>query len=245
MLMIDSSKVAIRQINREMNGLFARNDIAPGETIFIEEIIVFESMQRENPLNIPDVVELAFRIWSDNHFSNLAELGFKPSIWAFPPTKEDKKWINQLLAKGAWGGSKVLAFDCYKIAAGYNLSLTYQVINYPKRGETMVTGRRLISQHACMVNHSCEPNAKEYTLTTVEEIRQRIQGAVALRNIKQGEEITFSYIADVPDELVAEIEDPSQKYAAQPIKNFNAKKRRALLKKIYGFYCSCPKCKRE
>jgi hypothetical protein len=245
MLTIDTSKVEIRQINIEMKGLFARKDMAPGETIFIEDIIVFESTQRDNPSNIPDVVELALRIWADNHFDHLVELGFKSSVWTFPPTKEDKRCINQLLAKGAWRGSKALAFNCYKIAAGYNLNVSYHVINYPNPGEVTLSGRRLISLYACMVNHSCEPNAVAYPLTTVEEIKQKVQGLTASRAIKEGDEITFSYVTDVPDEMVAEIEDSSQKRAAQPIKNFKAKKRRALLKKLYGLNCSCAKCLRE
>lgn len=245
MLTIDTSKVEIRQVSKAMKGVFARQDIADGEIIFVEPIIVFESAQRENPAGIPDVVELALRIWGDNHFDYLVERGFKPSIWVFPPTREDARWINHLLAKGGWRGSKSLAFQCYKIAAGYNLNLSYHVINYPNPGEVALSGRRLISLHACMVNHSCEPNALAYPLATVEEIKQKVQALRASCEIKAGDEITFSYVTDAPDEMAAEIEDPNQKRAAQPMKNFNAKKRRALLKKLYGFYCSCPKCRTE
>jgi len=242
---IDTSKVEIRRVNRTMNGLFAKEDIAAGEVIFVEDIILFENTQRPNPHNIPDAVELALRIWADDHFDNLAQLGFKPDIWTHPLTKEDKKWINKLLSNGGWRGSRNLALDCYKIAAGYNIVFRYYISNHPSPATVTATERKVISRYACMMNHSCNPNSTSFPVTNAEELNQRIVGEVAVEDIKEGDEITFSYLANLPDEMAAEIEDPKKRRAAQPLKNFNAKERRALLKKLYGFNCTCPRCRSE
>ena len=78
-------------------------------------------------------------------------------------------------------------------------------------------------------NHSCDPNASRIPMSTMEEYKENLTGLCALRNIRVGEEITWSYFP----------------YTAQDTVSEDFKNRQKLINRDFGFICTCERCMKE
>lgn len=223
-----------------MKGVFATQDIKKGETIFLEDITVFESLDTAEDAHVPVSVRLAFRIQANEHLGPLIKDGFNPKLWKAKPPKEHKVWLQKAIASKAIAKKSLM--DAYNITCAYNISLAYNQGISGNRS-IHVYKRAIISPVFCRVNNSCEPNSKIWTTTDPDIVRQRLAGLVANSDIKKGEEITFFYLEHVPDELTYDMhEDLKRKLQPQ---YWDVKARRREIKKQYKFLCQCSRCKSE
>ncbi|NRP10374.1 MULTISPECIES: SET domain-containing methyltransferase [unclassified Marinobacterium] len=235
----DTSKAKIKKTTNGQLGVYAVQNISAGDIVFLEDIVVFESIAAAGEEHIPVQVRLSWRILQEGHFNRLKELGFSTKRWKKTIPNDVKKWIDMPIKNGHL--TKNDAYDAFNLAAAYNVVCGYIL---GEVGDSIHAYQRAtISPMMCMMNHSCEPNAKLWSTEDPEEIKQRVAGMVALRDIKAGEEITFSYLVNISDEL-AEDMSSMEKNSLQPLsKNVNSRRQQIYQK--FGFKCECPKCRAE
>lgn len=236
--MIDTSRVAVRQIKSEMEGLFARCAVKTGEVIFLEEFLVYESAAAKDDY-IPLIVRLAVRLHVENHFERLLDLGMRPECWTLGVDPQDAIWLWKLVGSGRISADRMR--DAYFLAAAYNV----RCVTVLRTGidELSIVDRAVIAPLACKANHSCAPNASWWHPSTVEDVRKRLIGMVALRDIAAGEEIVYSYCRDKGRDLSNESRVESE--AADSFLALESSSRKFILRQLYGFECNCLRCIRS
>lgn len=234
---VDTSRVVVGPVSSEMEGLFSTCAVKAGEVIFLEQYLVHESSVAPDD-HIPQIVRLALRVHLENHFEHLLRLGMHPECWTLGVASEDAHWLQKLVETGKIPADRIR--DAYCLAAAYNVRCLTAL--HTGIGEISIVDRAVIAPFSCKANHSCEPNAKWWISSTAEEVHERILGMVAIRNISEGEEITYSYapdeVRDLPDELRVEHET---NYSFLALKSSN---RKSILQDLYGFECFCSRCTR-
>lgn len=233
--MVDISRVVVREIYAGMDGLFSTCAVEAGELIFVENYLVHESLVVQDD-HFPLIVRLAVRIQRESHFEHLVGLGMRPECWTLGVAEEDAVWIKKLVNAGVMSADRMR--DAYCLAAAYNvrsLACLHTGIN-----EISIIDRAVIAPFACKANHSCSPNMNWLSHLTVEDVRERVVGMIAIRDISEGEELTYSYppdqARDFPDELKTEFEK------AVSFLSLEQERRKYVLRKLYGFDCSCARC---
>lgn len=233
--MVDSSRVTVRQLDSGMEGLFSTCAVEAGEMIFLEKYLVHESSEAPNSY-IPKIVRLASRLHSGNHFEQLTELGMRPECWTLGVDPEHAPWLKKLVEAGDISAKRM--YDTYCLAAAYSFNLVTAIPT--GIDEISIFERLVIAPFACKSNHSCEPNACVWSPSTKEGVLERIVGMVAVRNIFEGEEVTFSYppdrIRDLPKELKTKFEKTDSFLALE------SSNRKYILRKLFGFECICSRC---
>jgi hypothetical protein len=235
--MVDISRVTVRQLDSGMEGLFSTCAVEPGEMIFLETYPVYESAAAQNSY-IPQVVRLASRLHTENHFEQLVRLGMRPECWTLGVEPEHAHWLKKLVETGSISADRM--HDTYCLAAAYNISL---VTALPTGiDEITIFERVVIAPFVCKANHSCEPNASVWSPRTKEGVRERIVGMVAIHHISEGEEITYAYpsdrVRDLPNELKTKIENTDSFLA------LGSSNRKSILRQLHGFECICSRCAR-
>jgi hypothetical protein len=183
---------------------------------------------------------LLLAIVSDGHLDTLKKIGFETNLWTLKPSKEDNDWMRRVIVAGKV--SPQIIKEAYNIACTYNISITTDM---GIQGDAQLIHRRLIiSPLLCMANHSCQPNAALLLPASPEEIKHRVSGLVASRDIDEDEEILFSYLSN-PLETGTDCLPDKMKKTLQPLKYCDANERRRIIKKDYGFLCECPRCNSE
>ncbi|WP_084590759.1 SET domain-containing protein-lysine N-methyltransferase [Arenimonas metalli] len=234
---VDTSRVVVGPVSSEMEGLFSTCAVKAGEVIFLEQYLVHESSVAPDD-HIPQIVRLALRIHLENHFEHLLRLGMHPECWTLGVASEDAHWLQKLVETGKISADRMR--DAYCLAAAYNVRCLTAL--HTGIGEISVVDRAVIAPFSCKANHSCEPNAKWWSSSTVEDVRERILGMVAIRDIPEGEEIAYSYapdqVRDLPNELSMKF-DKAESFLA-----LESSSRKSILRTLYGFDCICTLCNR-
>lgn len=140
---------------------------------------------------------------------------YKPKL-----RKKDKRALKLITSKTRLPEDHVKSI--YYIVVTYNLNTPYmEYLN----GQVIYGERAVICGTFSFINHSCLPNTYRPECESREQfIHQIEEELVATRKIGVGEEITWSYAGELPNEL---------------------KDRQQLLNQKFGFWCSCKRCQAE
>lgn len=218
---IDTSKVEIAQLTTG-TGLLAKMDIAEGEVVYAERSDVYHELTAADFSNPAcDACFLVRKIIEDPLTAKFFdEFDLDSScIHVNSPSRDDKKFLKKLSKKSKVLYEKVL--DIWKIVCAYHVKATLVT---PTNQRIRVQLSRLFNR----TNHSCNPNTTVIHIFDLEsDFYSRLITVIAERNIRKGEEITFSYI----DPVLASILDLNS--------------RREELMSFYGFICNCEKCLEE
>jgi hypothetical protein len=154
-----------------------------------------------------------------NALKDMLEAGYQP-LYKPELSKRDKKVLKFIASKTKLAEGRVRAI--YYMVVTYNLNT--QFMGY-LNGQVLYGKRAVICDTFSFINHSCLPNTYRPECKPYEQFVQQIEEElVATRKIDFGEEITWSYAGDLPNEL---------------------KSRQQLLHQKFGFWCSCKRCKAE
>lgn len=218
---VDISKVEMAQLTNGI-GLLAKKDMEEGEVVFVERSEVFHELTPADFSNPAcDACFLVRKIIQDpqtERFYDEFDLD-SSCIHANKPSKDDKKFLKRLAKKSKVSYEKVL--DIWKVVCAYHV-----------RGVLSTTMNQKIriqlSKFFNRTNHSCNPNTTiVHIFSSESDFYNRLLTVKASREIKSGEEITFSYI------------DP------RLASTLNFESRREEIKSTYGFICRCEKCIEE
>lgn len=218
---VDTGKVEIVQLNNGM-GLLANKDIEEGEVVYAEQSDVFHELTEIDFANPAcDACFLVRKITQDPQTAKFYEEFDLDSsdVHSSIPSREDKKFLKKLSKKARVPYEKVL--NIWKIVCAYHVKA---ILTTPFNNKVRVQLSRLFNR----TNHSCNPNSAVTHIFSVKtDFYSRLLTVTAIRPIKEGEEITFSYL----DPLLASTLDLNL--------------RREELMSCYGFTCNCEKCIEE
>ena len=142
---------------------------------------------------------------------------FKPKL-----KKNDQQVLKFIASKTKLSGAEVKLL--YQMIATYNLNTPYFEV-HPATRKAYAGERAVICDVFSFINHSCMPNTYRPQHQSMEHFVNQIEEElIATRRIEEGEEITWSYGGDLPNEL---------------------KNRQKSLRKAYGFWCFCTRCNAE
>lgn len=218
---VDVSKVEITQYGNNY-GLFALQNIKKGEAVYVERAEIFHVLTEEDMSNPAcDACFLVRKIFQDSQTEKLYyELGLESSnVGESKPSRDDRIFLKRLAKKSKVSYERVL--EIWLVVCAYHVKAVQ---------DTYISQRiRLqLSKNFNRTNHSCNPNSDViHKFSSKSDFDSRLLIVKASRPIKNGEEVTFSYL----DPSVASI--------------LNVESRRELIKSTYGFTCMCDKCIEE
>jgi hypothetical protein len=218
---LDYSKVEITKLKNGI-GIIATKDIAEGETVYEECTEVFQLLTIADALNpVCDACFLVKKIIQDPQTRKaFDEFGLDSShVHENKPTKDDKRFLKNLSKKSKVSYDKILGL--FRIVCAYNVKV---ILISPVNQKIRIQLSKLFNR----TNHSCNPNTTVLNIFTKErEYDSQLLAVKAIRPIKKGEEVTFSYI----DPIITS--------------NFDLNSRRTEIKSLFGFTCNCEKCLEE
>ena len=231
---LDTDGVAVRELATGYEGLFATRPAKAGETIFVERFAVYESLSAPDG-HIPVVVRLALRIQMENHFDRLQTMGMRADCWTLGVDADAAPWLKRLVSAGAMSEKRMR--DAYCIAAAYNIRC--QTVLRTGPAEVSMVDRAVIAPLTCKANHSCEPNTFLWPASSLEEVRERVTGLVAARDIKEGDELTFSYPGESAEALPEQSKGERTEHGSflDQVQTV----RKTFLRERFGFECVCMK----
>jgi hypothetical protein len=216
---VDTSKVEIAQLSNNF-ALIAKQKIEEGEVVFVERSDVFYQLTADDFSNPAcDACFLVRKIVQDSQTEKFYdEFDLDSScIHVNKPSRDDKKFLKRLAKKSKISYEKVL--DIWKVVCAYHVK---GVLATPMTSKIRIQ----LSKYFNRTNHSCKPNTSViHVFSSESDFCSRLLTVKASRQIKSGEEITFSYI----DPFLASTLDS----------------RREEIKSTYGFICMCEKCLEE
>lgn len=213
-----NKNIAVFVNSNGQRGLRALKDFNAGDILFAEEHYLYAglpevindeglpwTLTRNIIFKFPETIEDMQK--SGNYYPH-----FKPNL-----NTEDKGILSAISLES--GKSKS------EIQLVYNLVCTYsyRIFFQKSQGYQILIGERIvISRGLSYANHSCAPNSNRIE-NVLDKFQRKYDGLVATKKIKEGEEITWSYIgSSIPKDL---------------------KNRRKQIIKTLGFSCECLFCK--
>lgn len=137
-----------------------------------------------------------------------------------PLQSSDKKKLARISKESRLTQAKVR--KVYNFVCTYHLRTSLRLIT----GEGCVFGENaFMSIGLIFTNHSCDPNCRRIPITSIAAFRSGLAGLEAIREIRAGEEMTWNYLGQELPEAVRD--------------------RQRLLRREYGFYCTCARCRQE
>ena len=213
-------KLAVFDFDDGRRGLIALKDIKSSEIVFREKLYLWFNGEEDD-------LEIGLSWGLTRNIANKSPdtLPFLQNVLklreTFRPklTSSDQKVLAQISQESRQPQSVVRTI--YNLVCTYNIILSVAIPN----GSDLLIGERIaIAQILAFANHSCESNCALLAGNTVESFKSNIVGLRATQDIQVGEEITWSYLST---------------------NSGSFEERQKILKKEYGFFCSCSRCHRE
>lgn len=217
----DVSKVEVRQRSDGERGVFALQDIAKDDVVYVEYNTLSWVFEMGNPTALSDLergepVTLTAMLLEDPEmYQSFLDTGVRIEPGNWKPIPEDKRYLQELAKKYKVPYKKVI--EVWSVVCLYNVRgevMNHDGPNFPTISINYVTN---------FANHSCSANGQLFN--AVHE-GVSMSTMIATEEIKAGDEITYSYV--LPDTL------------EKPVKE-----RRKELMFINKFKCSCPRCTEE
>lgn len=213
-------KLAVFDFDDGRRGLMALKGIRSGEIVFRENLYLWFNRE-EDDLGIG----LSWGLTRNVATKFPDVLPFLQNVLklreTFRPklTSSDQKILAQISKESRQPQSVVRTI--YSLVCTYNIILSVAIPN----GRDLLTGERIaIAQILAFANHSCESNCALLAGNTVESFKSKIVGLRATQDIQAGEEITWNYLST---------------------NSGSFEERQKILKRKFGFFCSCSRCHRE
>lgn len=217
-----NSNVKIFDKGDGQRGLVALKPFNPSDTLIVEKPVLWLGLSedlyneglpwaltRKLLTELPDI----FRFIKKN-------CTFRDNLTIPTETLSDRYTIEKISSKSGYSTGEV--------RKAYNLIVTYNIRNALaiQIGQTILAMERIsLFQKLSLSNHSCTPNSKQMEYDTIEKFKRNETRLVATRQIKEGDEITWSYIG--------------------PTVTRNVRERQEALYHSFGFLCTCCLCKKE
>lgn len=198
----------IRTSDCHGKGMYATRDMAAGSVVLEETPLIYCGKTSDYHTVVWELTAQVLQYLPIDQLSNYARKQDMSSTW---DSNDDRDCVA-ISKKLNIDKSTIL--DVHKMVVANNITCVRQCTGYYNFG---------FYKTLSFVNHSCKPNSELVT----KSFRSGAKMLQTIAPIKQGEEITFSYVSET---------DP-------PLERLNKPVRKRFLYQIFDFQCNCVLCR--